>query len=105
MCQCVLCDCFWWNVCGVPCAGIHHACFCFSYWCCKPAELADFDPDCCKVCEWTGWGGNCLCYGELCCAPEAVKNFSRLKSGDVVGGGNVIIVGGATSSTNQTPFL
>lgn len=35
MCQCLLCDCCWWNCCGV-CAGVHHAYFCASFWCCKP---------------------------------------------------------------------
>lgn len=67
--------------------------------------MSELDPDCCKMCVWTGWGGNCLCYGELCCAPEAVKNYSRIKSGTMVGGGNVIIIGGPTPSVNQGPLL
>lgn len=99
MCQCVLCDCFWWNCCGICCAGFHQSWFCVAYWCCKPEELTAMDPDCCKIGEWTGWGGNCCCYGELCCAPDAVKNYSRIKNGDMLGAGNVVIVQGESPVT------
>lgn len=71
MCQCVLADCCWWNCCGEMCAGWHDALFCISCWLCKPAEMTN--PSCCSMCVWTGYGGNCFCYGILCCAPEYVK--------------------------------
>lgn len=101
MCQCVLCDCFWWNFCGVCCAGLTHNWFCIGYWCCKPHELASMDPDCCKICVCTGWGGNCFCYGELCCAPDAVKNYSKIKNGHMLGGGNVVVVVHTDAINNQ----
>ena len=35
MCQCVCCNCYWINCCGV-CAGWHDAFVCISFWLCKP---------------------------------------------------------------------
>lgn len=104
MCQCVLCDCFWVNICGIPCGGVHNACLCFSYWCCKPDELKALDADCCKFCVWSGWGGNCFCYGKLCCAPEAIKTYSRSISGDMVGSG-IIVTPDGTSNVGKGPLI
>lgn len=56
------------------------------------------------MCVWTGFGGNCICYGELCCAPEAVINYSKIKGGQMVGSGNVVVVTGDTPS-NKGPLL
>lgn len=88
MCQCVCCDCWWWNFFGVCCAGWNWSFFLLSCWLCKPIELMNLDPECCHICTWTGYGGNFLCYGNICCAPDAVKQFSQLKSG----GGNTVVV-------------
>ena len=80
MCQCLVCDCWWVNMCGVPCAGLHNAiCIC-SYWLCRPADLQLMDPVCCKICGCDGWGGNCCCWGGVCCAAEVVKQWSRMRS-------------------------
>lgn len=77
MCQCVICDCCWWNLCGHCCAGYHIA-LCFaSCWLCKPLGLLQSDPSCCHCCTWTGYGGNCFCYGVVWCAPDALKRWSR----------------------------
>lgn len=92
MCQCMLCDCCWWNCFGVCCAGLSQNWICIGYWCCKPQELAALDPDCCKCFSCAGWGGNCFCYGEICCVPEAVKSYSKIKNGQMLGGGNVVVV-------------
>lgn len=92
MCQCMLCDCCWWNCFGVCCAGLSQNWICIGYWCCKPQELAALDPDCCKCFSCAGWGGNCFCYGEICCVPEAVKNYSKIKNGHMMGAGNVVVV-------------
>jgi len=35
-----------------------------------------------------GWGGNCFCWGNICCAPKAVKDWSHIMSSGV-GGQNV----------------
>jgi hypothetical protein len=74
MCQCVILDCWWWNCCGAFCAGLHDALFLISCWLMKPPEMSN--QQCCVVGEWTGYGGNCFCYGSLCCAPDFVKSYS-----------------------------
>lgn len=94
MCQCVLCDCWWCNFFGVCCAGWHAAYCCASCWLCKPIEMSN--PACCTLCNCTGWGHNCFCYGGLWCAPEFVKEYSRFLKGD---GGNVIVVNTGTPMT------
>lgn len=90
MCQCILCDCWWVNMCGICCAGWHEALLCVSCWACKPAELQDFDPKCCHCCSWRGCGGNLFCWGSVCFAPLALKTFSRLKNGS--GTGNTVVI-------------
>ena len=80
MCQCIICDCIWWNYCGVCCGGIHEASFCWSYWCCKPDDLRLIDPACCHICDCDGFGYNCLYYGVICCAPKAVIEWSGLRT-------------------------
>ena len=99
MCQCMCCDCWWVNYCGVCCAGWHSALFCISCWLCKPMEMQNFDPDCCRLCAWTGYGGNFFCYGGVCCAPEGVKMYSRFLNGE---GTNVVIVN--TGAPMQNPY-
>ena len=77
MCQFIVCDCLWCNWCGTL-AGIHNAACIYSYWLCKPADLASIDPDCCHICELDGWGGNFCCWGNICCAPMSVKQWSKI---------------------------
>lgn len=90
MCQFLCCDCWWFNCCGVPCGGLHDAiCIC-SYWLCKPPGLQAIDPECCHICAFDGWGGNCFCWGNVCCASDAVKQWSRLVSSG--GAGNTVVV-------------
>ena len=105
MCQCVICDCWWANVCGACCSGWHAAYCCASCWLCKPLEILAFDPDCCNCCLWTGWGGNFCCYGCVYCAPMAVKNYSRVLNGEMVGGGDVVIITQQSPVVNQGPLL
>jgi hypothetical protein len=105
MCQCVICDCWWCNLCGACCAGWHWSFFVISCWVCKPLELVGFDPECCHCCTWTGYGGNFFCYGSLCCAPEAVKMYSRTLNGEMVGGGGNVVIINQQSPNNQGPFL
>jgi hypothetical protein len=92
MCQCLCCDCWWLNFCGIPCAGVHYAiCIC-SYWLCRPADLALMDPNCCKICACDGWGSNCFCWGGVCCASEVVKQWSKNRSSGGAGGQDVVVV-------------
>ena len=44
MCQCLICDCWWYNYCGVCCGGCHEANLIYSWWCCKPEDLRMIDP-------------------------------------------------------------
>ena len=67
--------------------------------------MLPFDPECCACCRWTGWGGNFCCYGCLYCAPESVKNYSRVLNGEMVGGGDVIIINQQSPVVNQGPLL
>lgn len=76
MCQCVLCDCLWLNMCGVCCAGLHLALGCMACWMCKPIEMANQEN--CEIGTYTGCGKNVFCQGMLCCAPEYVKQYSQL---------------------------
>lgn len=39
------------------------------------------NPAWCSILTWTGFGSNYCCLGCLCCAPEYVKEYSRLKGG------------------------
>lgn len=96
MCQCIICDCCWWNFCGDCCAGWAKNCCFFGCWSCKPPEMSN--PACCSCCTCTGWGANFFCYGVIYCVPDYVKEYSRLKSGttDV----NVIVVNTATPMQN-----
>lgn len=87
MCQCVLCDCCWWNFCGECCAGWSINLCCVGCWACKPVEMTN--PSCCSMCTCTGWGKNFFCWGAICCVPEYVKEYSRfLKEGAT----NVIVI-------------
>jgi hypothetical protein len=76
MCQCLCCDCWWMNCCGIYCAGLLSSCFLCSCWLCKPHEAEQIEPGCCKCCEWTGFGDNCLCFGGVLCAPESLIRYS-----------------------------
>ena len=87
MCQFLCCDCWWCNWCGAY-AGVHNAACICSYWLCKPDDLSAIDPECCHICACDGWGGNCCCWGDICCAPDSVKQWSQMMSG----GGNVVVV-------------
>ncbi len=79
MCQCVLCDCCWCNVCGIPCAGwLYSLCFC-SCWLFKPEDLQKLNDKCCVIGECTGLGGNFFCCGEVWCAPDYIKQWSAAK--------------------------
>ena len=80
MCQCVLCDCWWCNVLGICCAGIHFAYCCASCWVGRPDQLQN--QDCCKCCEFVGCGDNCFCCGSVLCAPDYIKAFSKALSGE-----------------------
>ncbi len=91
MCQFLCAGCWWWNCCGVCNGGVHEAACICSYWLCKPAELANIDPDCCHICAFDGWGGNCCCYGQVCCASAAVKEWSQLLSGGGTGQQVVVV--------------
>lgn len=77
MCQCLCCDCWWHNCFGVACAGIHGAYLICSYWLCKPEGLAVKDPECCHWCACDGCGSNCFCMGNICCAPQPVRQWSQ----------------------------
>ena len=80
MCQCLLCDCWWCNFCGVPCGGVGINYLCFSLWCCKADDYLKIDPTACHCCEFVGIGGNCFCFGDVCCAPEYLKQWSKLRA-------------------------
>ncbi len=73
MCQCLCCDCWWFNACGILCAGWHYGICVCSYWLCKPDDLLRLDPHCCHVCDFDGCGTNHCCLGSIICAPFAVK--------------------------------
>lgn len=79
MCQCLACDCIWCNCFGVCCAGVAENLLCCRCWMCKDDALKQIDPECC-ACGWSGYGGNFCCYGMICCAPDAVRNWSKAKS-------------------------
>jgi hypothetical protein len=95
MCQFLCFDCWWCNFCGIVCGGVHNAICVCSYWLCKPEELAAIDPECCHIMACDGWGGNCFFFGDICCAPDSVKEWSRLKSGG--GGVDVVVVNNYSS--------
>lgn len=92
MCQFLCCDCWWFNCCGILCAGVHTAiCIC-SCWICRPEDLEVIDPGCCKMCLCDGWGGNSCCWGSVCCASGAVREWSRMRSSGGSGGDVVVVV-------------
>lgn len=80
MCQCLICGCWWYNVCGVCCGGCHDASLIYSCWLCKPDDLRMLDPECCHLCACDGFGFNFINYGSVCCAPKAVREWSALHS-------------------------
>ena len=80
MCQCLCCDCWWINYCGVPCGGIYHAYLCCSFWLCMPHQMQRIDPDCCKVACCVGYGYNHCCFGSVCCVTDSVAAFSKTVS-------------------------
>ena len=89
MCQCILCDCWWCNWCGVCCAGWADHELCCSCWICKPDDLLMIDPECCHCCDGcAGYGGNFFCQGSICCAPDWVRNWSKFKSSGQMPGNN-----------------
>jgi hypothetical protein len=76
MCQCLICDCWWYNYFGICCGGCHTADLVCSCWLCKPEDLMILDPECCHICACDGCGYNHFCLGSVCCAPTAVKEWS-----------------------------
>ncbi len=36
---------------------------------------------CCYCCDSIGYGGNCFCYGSVCCAPAWLQNYSKIANG------------------------
>lgn len=76
MCQCLPCECWWCNCCGV-CAGISSLNLCLGFWCCKPDEMKIQSDSCCYCFDSTGCGSNILCYGGVCCAPTWLRNYSK----------------------------
>ena len=107
MCQCVCCNCWWVNIMGVCCGGLHSACCLASCWMCQPDDLYNIAPDCCICCYCTGIGGNTCCLGNVCCAPEYLtiwSNQRNLMMGGMMGGGgpNVIIINNTEPSYGVT---
>ena len=78
MCFCVVGNCCWWNCCGM-CAGCNYAYLCFGCWCCKPDDFAIDHNECCVCCQRTGFGGNLICFGYLCCAPRWLLEWVNQK--------------------------
>ncbi len=78
MCQCLPCDCCWWNVCGA-CAGCAELYCCLGWWCCQPDELKrELKKDvCCFCCESSGLGSNFFCCGMVCCAQPWLQGYSK----------------------------
>ena len=88
MCQCMICECWWVNYCGVCCAGVAAFGCCYSYWCCKHESLVPFDKECCHCCDgFAGWGNNCFCQGGVCCAPDYLKKWSVFQTTGAIGNG------------------
>jgi len=81
MCQCICCDCWWCNLFGVCCGGLHLAACIFSCWICKPELMKQFDAECCHICACDGCGGNMCFSGQICCAPSPVKQWSSMVRG------------------------
>lgn len=76
MCQCLLCDCCWWNICGAN-AGFAYLLCCAGFWCCQPAELESQKKFCCLMCESSGLGSSFFCLGSAFCAPQWLQNYSK----------------------------
>jgi len=74
--QCILLDCLWCNCFGVLCGGLAINYLCCRCWILKPEGQASHNPNCFDF-GWSGLGGNCLCYGYICCAPDGIKNWSK----------------------------
>ena len=97
MCQCLCCNCWWWNYCGV-CAGYAQLHCCWGYWCCKPEEMNRHNSACCYCCENSGMGQHFFCYGSVCCAPQWLVNYSNQANGKGMpqggggGGQNITII-------------
>lgn len=80
MCQCLVCDCMWCNMCKVGCPGLSLNCCCCSVWCCKSEELDSFNYNCITCCEKSGLGAACLGFALICCAPEWLGRYSKKKA-------------------------
>jgi hypothetical protein len=80
MCQCLLCDCWWCNYCGVCCAGYANHYLCCSYWCCKPLDFMRIDPNICHCMTCEGIGGSCCCIGDVMCAPLYLRQWSKQRT-------------------------
>lgn len=78
MCQCYICGCWWLNCFGVCCGGCHDASLIYSFWLCKPDNMRMLDPQCCHICALDGFGFNFICQGSVCCAPKALREWSKL---------------------------
>lgn len=99
----MICNCWWYNYCGVCCGGVHAAELVCSYWLCKPPDLMAIDPECCHLCACDGLGYNCLYYGSICCAPESVRQWSAIRSGGGMPVNTIIINNSAPIYTQPSP--
>ncbi len=79
MCECLLFDCLWCNVCGHY-AGCSNMNCCIGIWCCKPDDMERLSPGWCYCCEYTGCGANCLWWGAIAFAPEWLRNYQKARS-------------------------
>lgn len=82
MCQCIMCDCWWYNCYGVR-AGWYHAHFCWSFWLCMPKEMRAIDPEECKVGCCLGMGYNHCWHGSVCCITDSLRTYSEAMNGSV----------------------
>lgn len=79
MCQCVCCNCWWYNCLGSMMSGCAVGYICCGCWVCKKQDMATRDVTRCYCGDLIGCGGNICCVGSLMCAPDWLKHWSTEK--------------------------
>lgn len=77
MCHCVMCDCWWCNICGITSGCSLNYC-CVGCWSCRPDSFPAANKDkCCYCCECVGIGDSLICCGAVMCSPEWLVSWSK----------------------------
>lgn len=74
MCQDLIDDCWWVNLCKLN-GGMGLHLFFGGFWLCKPHTMEILYPNQFMLGQWVGCGVNCFYCGSMCCVPSWLQEW------------------------------